>query len=258
MRIIRSLVIAFSMYSKIPMPHTKWEAEDMALAFCFFPLVGVVTGLALWLWLWLCCAFGIGALLRAAGAVLIPAAVTGGIHLDGFCDTVDALSSHQERERKLEILKDSHAGAFAIFWCGLYLILFTALWGEVALTAESMLVLAATPVMSRALSGAAAVSFKNARGTGMLATFTNASSTVTVRLVCIAWGVLAAVYAVLVSPWMGLAASAAAALTFVYYRVMSFREFGGITGDLEGWFLQMCELCTVLAVVLVQKIGGLL
>ena len=47
--------------------------------------------------------------------VLIPPVlVTGGIHLDGFLDTADALSSWQPWEKKLEILKDSHAGAFAI------------------------------------------------------------------------------------------------------------------------------------------------
>ena len=50
-------------------------------------------------------------------AVLIPVLVTGGIHLDGLLDTADALSSWQTRERRLEILKDSHAGAFAIIVC---------------------------------------------------------------------------------------------------------------------------------------------
>lgn len=41
-----------------------------------------------------------------------------------FCDTTDALSSHQPRERKLEILKDSHTGAFAVIWCAVYFILY--------------------------------------------------------------------------------------------------------------------------------------
>lgn len=43
-----------------------------------------------------------------------PGSVTGGIHLDGLLDTADALSSYKTKEEKLEILKDSHAGAFAI------------------------------------------------------------------------------------------------------------------------------------------------
>ena len=37
-----------------------------------------------------------------------------GFHVDGFMDTMDALHSYQPRERKLEILKDSHIGAFSV------------------------------------------------------------------------------------------------------------------------------------------------
>ena len=47
-------------------------------------------------------------------AILIPVLITGGIHLDGLLDTADALSSYKTKEEKLEILKDSHAGAFAL------------------------------------------------------------------------------------------------------------------------------------------------
>ena len=36
MRIIKSFFIAFSMYSKIPMPQFQWKDEDMRYALCFF------------------------------------------------------------------------------------------------------------------------------------------------------------------------------------------------------------------------------
>ena len=35
-----SFKIAFSMYSKIPMPQSDWTEENMSLAMCFFPWVG--------------------------------------------------------------------------------------------------------------------------------------------------------------------------------------------------------------------------
>ena len=44
---------------------------------------------------------------RAAAFCLVPVAITGGIHLDGYADTSDALSSYGDREKKLEILKDN-------------------------------------------------------------------------------------------------------------------------------------------------------
>ena len=69
---------------------------------------------------------------------------------------------------------------------------------------------------------------------------------------------LAAGAMVLVSPVLGGAAALGAALTFLYYRVMAFRQFGGITGDTEGFFVQICECVMVLAVLLAQKAGELL
>ena len=52
--------------------------------------------------------------------VLVPVIVTGGIHVDGLLDTSDALSSWRDREKRLEILKDSHAGAFAVITACVY------------------------------------------------------------------------------------------------------------------------------------------
>ena len=49
-------------------------------------------------------------------------------------------------------------------------------------------------------------------------------------------------------------ALAAAALAFLGYRRMALGQFGGITGDLQGWFVQMGEVLVLAALVLGQKI----
>ena len=43
MHILKSIIIAFSMYSKIPMPQFEWKEEDMKHVLCFFPWIGIVT-----------------------------------------------------------------------------------------------------------------------------------------------------------------------------------------------------------------------
>ena len=149
---MRSLWIAVAMYSKLPVPQVEWDRKSLSWALCFFPVVGVVIGLLLGLWLELCALLDIGPWLRAAGALLLPVAVSGAIHLDGFCDTADALGSHQPREKKLEILKDSHTGAFAIICCCLYLITFFAVWCEAEPTGGAFWVLCLGPALSRSLS----------------------------------------------------------------------------------------------------------
>ena len=52
----------------------------------------------------------------------------------------------------------------------------------------------------------------------------------------------------------GISAAAAALLLMMYYRHMAYREFGGITGDLAGWFLQVCELLIAAAAVFTYRI----
>ena len=116
------LIIAFAMYSRIPMPRVDWSEKNMRYAMCFFPVIGIVIAAAEYLCFFLCGKLALGTMFRSILLVLIPILITGGIHMDGFMDTMDALSSHAERERKLEILKDSHTGAFAILGCCVYLL----------------------------------------------------------------------------------------------------------------------------------------
>ena len=250
---MKSVIIAFAMYSKLPMPRVDWEQKSLSWALCWFPLVGLFIGAALWLWLALARWLGFGDIFTAAFALLLPIALSGGIHLDGFCDTCDALSSHQSREKKLEILKDSHTGAFAIICCGLYLLVFFAAWCQVEAAGRTALVLGLGPVLSRSLSGLFAVTLPNARGTGLLATFTGPMDAARARVVLAAWAALAAVAMVLLSPWTGAGALAGAALVCVYYVATVKRQFGGVTGDLAGFFLQLCELGMVLGAIAAQR-----
>lgn len=257
---MKSLLIAFSMYSKIPVPQVEWEEKSLRWALCAFPAVGLVIGAALGLWLRLWPVLGLKAL-GAAGAVVLPMALSGCIHMDGFCDTCDALSSHRGREEKLRILKDSHTGAFAIICCGMYVLLFYAAWREIALSPAAAALLSLTPVLSRCLSGLAAVSWKNARGSGLLAAFTQPAEGRAARIVLLSEtaAALAAMAALCARGgiWELLTVPAAALAVFGWYHRMAFRQFGGITGDTEGFFLQVCECAMVLAAALAQRIAAL-
>lgn len=248
--LFRSFILATSMYSRLPTPRTEWSDRSMAYVFCFFPWIGLVVGGLELIWFRLAEALHLGQLLFAAVAVVLPIWVTGGIHLDGFCDTCDAAGSHQSRERKLEILKDSHTGAFALIGLECWFLLDAALWSEV----NPVPSLALIPVLSRALSGLCAVTMKNARGTGLLASFSQASDLRWNRMILVMW--LAAVTAglVLLGGWPVIAGALA---SVGYYIWFSRREFGGITGDLAGWFVQICEPVCLACMVLAQK-GGIL
>mgnify|MGYP000060784741 CR=1 FL=1 len=132
MRFFESLAIGVSMYSKIPMPRVEWNEKKYEICHVLFsPLVGVVTGiLEVILGNALLVYTSCGTLFFAGVMTLLPVLVNGGIHMDGFLDTMDALNSYGSREKRLEILKDSRTGAFAVIGFGLYLVASLALWSE--------------------------------------------------------------------------------------------------------------------------------
>ena len=126
MIVLQTVAVAFAMFSAVPVPQFNWTEKNMRYAMCAFPLIGVVIGL---LW-FLCGVLPLPGAARAAGFCLIPVWVTGGIHLDGYADTCDALSSYGDREKKLEILKDPHCGAFAVIRLCSYFAAYLALCRE--------------------------------------------------------------------------------------------------------------------------------
>lgn len=235
------------------MPRIEWKAENRRYALCFFPLVGAVIGCLFILWDKLCTWLGTGSLLFGAGSVFLTVLVTGGIHLDGFCDTCDARASWGDKTRKLEILSDSHIGAFAAIKLGVYLVLYTALLSELH-GSSAATVVACGYVLSRALSGLAAVTFKAAKKEGSLFSFTSNTHKNGALFVLSFMAAASCCAMVSADMFSGASAAAAALLAMVYYRYMAYKEFDGITGDLAGWFLQVCELLIAAAAVVTYRI----
>lgn len=252
MSIINSFFIALSMYSRIPVPRVDWEKENMRYAMCFFPMIGVVIGAVMYLAGWLLDKTSVGGLFRGVVFTLIPIIITGGIHMDGFMDTMDALGSWGDREKKLEILKDSHAGAFAILGMGCYLMWSVAVWSE--LPAEVLRVCGVSFVLSRALSGFSVVTFPAARNSGLLKMFQDGAQKKVVRITMCLYVAAAVIMMAVMNARAMTGAVAGAMIAFLYYIVVSRKQFGGVTGDLAGFFLETAELAMFTG-ILVTCIG---
>jgi adenosylcobinamide-GDP ribazoletransferase len=260
MGLIRTLCLAFSMYSRIPMPYLEYKEEDMKYVFLFFPFIGVVIGALELAWHYLCSIFEIGNMLYSAVAVAVPFFVTGGFHMDGFLDTTDALSSYGDRNKKLEILKDSHVGAFAVIWSGVYLVLNMGAYGELynfTLIGKSIALVSFVYILSRITSGLAAVVFPSANSDksikSSLAELKRVSSKRVVAVGLVIYLILSFIFIFMVNAILSLFVFVALGLCFLYYYYMSKKNFGGITGDLAGWYLQVCELVLLLVIVILGR-----
>lgn len=255
---LRGLVTAFSMYSSIPVAQIDWDEAVLRHTLAFFPLVGAAIGSMFWLWLRLAQLLALSAPLRAAGALTVVLGLSGGIHLDGFCDTVDALSSRKSREEKLRILKDPHIGAFAAIGCGMYLLLYFALLCELRWSPRAVGALALGFVFSRAASAAAAVLLPAAGKEGTLSYFSSVSDRRAVIAASAGYLAVCAAAMPLLDWFFGAACLLAGGVCVVWYRSIALRRFGGVTGDLAGWFVSMCELMFALAAVFAQKLAEVL
>lgn len=252
--LIGGFVTAFSLYSAIPMPRIQWNSRNMRYALCFFPLIGAVTGVAELLWYQLSVRLGIVPGLYGAVATLLPILISGGIHMDGFMDTWDAQASHAPREKKLDILKDPHMGAFGALFCAGQLLLSFGLWQQLYGRPQLIILVAAGYIVARSCNALTIAIFPTAKNSGLVHAFADSAAKRVVIVTCGVWMALVVALFLGTSLLWGGVAVAACGLYFLLHRRFCLREFGGNTGDLAGFLLQNIELLLLAVAVL----GGLL
>ena len=250
---VNGFIITLAMYSGIPMPKVEHSKKNMKYAICFFPIVGLVVGALLYGWSHVCIAYGFGQVCFALVGAVLPVIITGGIHLTGLMKTADALYSHEKKEKRAEILKDPHAGAFAVIsaicFCLLYIAGLTLIWKE-----DQLLLLGLGCIISRTLSGMSLVWFPIAGKEGTLYSFSSMAHKSVVRVVLVLFLALEFVGAVMIQPLIGAVMALAAMWVWTYYYYMSKNRFDGVTGDSEGYFLCLCELSSVLVIGFVGRV----
>ena len=93
---------------------TEWHDDDFSRSVPYFPLVGLVMGVFMGAVNYGLCYLHTPAFMRAVMLVLAELIIIGALMYDGFMDTSDGVFSARNRERMLEIMKDSHVGSNAV------------------------------------------------------------------------------------------------------------------------------------------------
>ena len=254
MSIFRGIIAAFSIYSVIPMPHINWKAKGTGYAISFFPIVGIFLGTLLYGWFCVCDCLEISKNIFAAIAVAIPVLVTGGIHLDGYMDTVDAIASHSDKQRRLEIMKDSHPGAFACIYISLYFLIQFAFFQNI--NENNIIWFIGIFAISRSLSGIVATLMPGARNNGMLSdmlkTADSDNNKKNIGLIIFPFMVMAMIIILYMSLDISLTMIIIAAeiMWVLIYCIYMKTTIGGVTGDTSGFFLQISELIGQMLILL--------
>lgn len=255
MQVLKSFFIAFALYSQVPVFRFPWKEEDMKYTFCFFPWIGAVIGGCVCIWSRLCEIWDIGNVARTAVGTVLPLVITGGFHVDGFMDTVDAFHSYESKERKLEILKDPHIGAFAVIMLAVYGLTYMGALSEIQ-DGSLIKIVCLGFFLSRCLSGIGAVSFPLAKGDGMLYLFADRSHKRVVKGVLYLECGACIGLMLFLSFGPGLCVASAAFLAFFCCYRRCRKALGGITGDTAGYFVVLCEVWMAIAAAAVQIISN--
>lgn len=245
MKLIKAFFMCLGMFTSIPCPWRPWDEDARDWMLVTLPLVGLVIGL-----LWA----GIGWVTEEVMPYILPATIaalpwllTGFIHLDGYMDTCDAMLSWSPLEKRLEILKDSHIGAFAVVGLGL-LFMFSYDAAAGTLWYDHFGPLLFIPVVSRCGS---AFSVLTLRPIGH-SQYAEMKSQMPQRLTVVAIWLVAVVVCAL---WLGMPAIALLIETAAYVLAMTwvYRTLKGVSGDVAGFALSVSECAALIALT---KFGG--
>lgn len=232
---MKSFVFALQHLTRLHLVDLAFDQRQLGRSGMYFPLVGLILGLLLVL------TDRLAGLLfpptAAAAAILVGLVVlTGGIHLDGFMDTVDGVFSGRPRERMLEIMKDSRVGAFGALgvFC-LLLFKFSLLTGLTGRTYQALIMMT---VLGRWAMTYAIARFPYARNEGMgklhslhTGNFELAVASLTALVIVAATGGL------------GGMVIFCASLFFVHLMCVYLnRVLGGLTGDTYGFLNEITEV----------------
>ncbi|CEP68678.1 Cobalamin (vitamin B12) biosynthesis CobS,cobalamin-5-phosphate synthase [Moorella glycerini] len=110
---LNAFLTALQFLTRIRLSYGDNSPAAFQQSVAFFPLVGLLLGIIL-AGAWQVLSYLVPATARAGLVLALAVFLSGGLHLDGFIDSMDGLFSGRERERILAIMKDSHVGAHGV------------------------------------------------------------------------------------------------------------------------------------------------
>lgn len=240
----RAAVTAFAFLTRLPVDPGPVTDADLGRSAAFFPLVGVALGLA-------CVgldralrAIGVPAPLVAVLVVALLAALSGGLHLDGVADLFDGLAGGRgDRERTLAIMRDSRIGAHGALALVLVVLAKVVAVHELLARGDGLALLAVPAVARWAVLPQLAF-FPYARPDGLGRAFHETVGIVVLGVSTIFVSGLA--ISVRHHALGELPAALGISLAIAFWVRP---RLGGLTGDVHGATIELCEVAALLATV---------
>ncbi|WP_284165166.1 adenosylcobinamide-GDP ribazoletransferase [Frigidibacter sp. SD6-1] len=244
------LKVGLMMLTRLPVGRIAGEAPSVAASAWSWPLAGLAVGAISAATYWLATFLGLPGPLAAVLGVLALVLATGGLHEDGLADLADGFGGGRDRERMLEIMRDSRIGSYGALAIGFSLLIRVLAIGTLACW-DAIFGFLAIAAASRAVMPAALHLMPPARGDG-LGNGASGVSQEAALAAALLGGACLLPFGLLDAALV--AATMAGAALWLGRRAMA--RIGGQTGDVCGAMQQVAEAVGWLALVVVQGATG--
>ncbi|MGG3957035.1 adenosylcobinamide-GDP ribazoletransferase [Bhargavaea massiliensis] len=227
------VVLAIQFLTIIPIRmQVDWNERTARVAVLSFPFVGAIIGLFL-VAIHVVLSDHISSLVLSFLLLFSSIFLSGGLHADGWMDCSDAYFSYRDQQRRLEIMSDSRVGAFAVLSI-LFLLGFRFVFMFETIAHLSLFSLFCLPFLSRLGMTLLLLTAPLAKQTGMAAAFRQHIDHRYAPFLVV-YGLIALLSFETIVLFLSLM------LFYVAARAFAVKQFGGITGDVLGAFIEGSE-----------------
>lgn len=240
--------LTLGFFTTLPVKYVEWNEKDNKYMPILIPFVGIIISAIFYGVLCLLNLLPFSPVLKSIIMIVYFILITGGLHLDGFLDTCDAHFSRRPMERKLEIMKDSNIGAFAaVFFFVLMSVKFGVIY-ELFSNNVMITMFLPIPVISRLFQSILLLNSPFAKDDGLARMYGSIEKKmqwyyVIYYLIIIAMGYVLnhlGLYLILIG---------IAGIYLFIYRRFAKKQFGGITGDVIGAYIEIVEVLQLIGVL---------
>ena len=264
---MKRLIAIIQFMTRIPIKLDTGIDQEFHKSLVYFPVVGLVLGILYYL---------VGVItstvlpqnIVAILIVISEVVLTGGLHLDGVGDSFDGLYSYRDKNRMLEIMKDSRLGTNGMVAIVIILLLKIALTNAI-LDNNSLWLISVMPVVARTMQAIACYKSKTPRENGMGNMFIGKLTTsyliiticnmiiITTLITCtLPYIELGSIDTDIIASNMLVQMTTIVTLIvwvkFFVYTV--YKKIDGITGDILGCISEVAEVIYLLLVVVLANI----
>lgn len=240
---MNAFLLAVQFLTAVPLKIKDFSQQNIGRAMVYFPFVGLLLGLFLSGANELVLTLNLSALVTNTILVVVLIMITGGMHLDGLCDTVDAFLSGKPKDEMLIIMRDPHIGVMGVLSLISAILLKIGLLSSVS-TASKLMAILLMCVLSRWSAVLSMFLFPYARQEGKAKVFIDGMN---LKIFILAT-ITAFIFAFLIWQVKGLLALLIIfGCTYLSGKIIS-RKIGGITGDTIGATIELTEIITLFTV----------